>query len=117
MGDVAGAYQVVSDRRERERADIEWEARYRDLAGHLVSRISEHEAEEEGPGYNARGEDVRVSGHEVQEKHQKEKATRSNEETDIAAICLMGIRMASESHVDCGHFLIPTTTRFRGLCL
>ena len=57
---MVGTYQVVIDRRERKHTDIEWEACNRDLAGHLVSGISKHEAEEEGPGYDTRGEDVKA---------------------------------------------------------
>ncbi|KAF6218975.1 hypothetical protein HO133_005519 [Letharia lupina] len=70
-------YQVVSDRRERERTNIKWKTRHRDLAGHLVSGISEYEAEEEGPGYDTRGEDVRDLRHETRKKSNKDKATRN----------------------------------------
>lgn len=78
MGNVTGTYQVVSDRRERERTDIEWETRYRDLAGHLVSGIPEYEAEEEGAGYDTGGEDVRASQHEEWNKHGDDHAMRNN---------------------------------------
>ena len=59
---VTGPYQILSDRCERERTDIEWQACRRHLAGHLVFRISEHETEEEDPSYDTRGEDVKAVG-------------------------------------------------------
>ena len=60
MDDFTGTYQVFFDRREREYTNIKWEARHGDLARHLVPGISEYEAEEEGPSYDTRGEDVRA---------------------------------------------------------
>ena len=62
---MVGSYQVIFDRRERDYTNIEWEACNRDLAGGLVSGIPEYEAEEEGPGYDTRGEAVKAPWHEM----------------------------------------------------
>ena len=68
MDDVTGTYQVFFDRREREYTNIEREARHGDLARHLVSGISEYEAEEKSPSYDTRGEDVRALRIEIRSR-------------------------------------------------
>ena len=54
-----GTHQVITHRCEREYTDLEWEASYGDVARDLVLGVQEYEAEEEGIGYDTRGEDVR----------------------------------------------------------
>ena len=66
---MIGTYQSVFDWCERERTNIEWEACNRDLARHLVSGISEHEAEEEGPSYDTRGENVKGLPYEIRSEY------------------------------------------------
>ena len=65
MDNSTGTYQVFFDRREREYTNIQWEARHGHLARHLVSGISEYEAEEKGPSYDTGGEDVRALRYET----------------------------------------------------
>ena len=55
---TSGTHQVVTDRREREYTNIERQAGYGDMAGHMVSGVQEFEAEEEGYGYDTGGENV-----------------------------------------------------------
>lgn len=56
---MTGTHQVIADRRERKHTDLEWQTSNRDMAGDMVLGIPEWQAEEEGAGYNTRGEDVR----------------------------------------------------------
>ena len=66
--DFIGTYQVFFDRREREYTNIERKARHGNLARNLVPGISEYEAEEEGPSYDTRGEDVKALGYEIRSR-------------------------------------------------
>ena len=68
VDDVTGTYQVFFDRREREYTNIKRKARHGDLARHLVPGISQYEAEEEGPSYDSRGEDVRALRIEIRSR-------------------------------------------------
>ena len=45
----------------------------------MVPGISEHEAEEEGPSYNTRGEDVNTLRQEISSKCDEDTATRDYE--------------------------------------
>ena len=44
------------------------------MAGHLVSGISEYEAEKEDPGYDTRREDLRALQHDIRDTCSEEKA-------------------------------------------
>lgn len=53
-------HQIITHRRKRQHTDLEWEAGYRDVAGHMVLGVQKHEAEEKGAGYDTRGKDLKA---------------------------------------------------------
>ena len=110
---TTGTYQVIYHRRECKRANIQWKARYRDLAGHLVPRVSEHETEEESTGYHPRREDVKASWYKMENGSEMEKSTESRN----IYYALVRKAVASGFSIKPDYVLIPTTAKFRGLFL
>ncbi len=56
---MVGTHQIVAHRCERQHTNFEREVGHGHLARHMVSGVQECEAEEEGFGYDTRGEDVK----------------------------------------------------------
>ena len=107
--DGLGTYQIVSDRRERQHTHIEWEACNGHLAGYLVSGISEHETEEEGPSYDTRGENVNSLRHEERTIRDEDTATRDSQLLSPVWLEARHIRVSDRPRLflDPYHYQIP----------